>query len=98
MNFPDHHLFTDADCEAILAEAKSRDLVPITTEKDRVRLNRREATRPSGWRRRRETFPVRVRFEEPRRLTTLISDAVAAHGSAYRREPVTSRGGATVPA
>jgi tetraacyldisaccharide 4'-kinase len=41
MDFPDHHLFTDAECEAILAEAKRRELVPITTEKDRVRLNRR---------------------------------------------------------
>ena len=35
-----------------------------------------------------ETFPVRVRFDEPRRLATLIRDAVAAHGSAYRREPL----------
>ena len=55
MNFPDHHLFTDAECEAILAEAKSRDLVPITTEKDRVRLNGR-GERPRGWRRRRRRF------------------------------------------
>ena len=28
MDFPDHHLFTDADCEAILAEAKSREPRP----------------------------------------------------------------------
>ena len=97
MDFPDHHLFTDADCEAILAEAKNRDLVPITTEKDRVRLNGRggAAARLAAAT---ETFPVRVRFEEPRRLATLIADAVAAHGSAYRREPVIPRGGATVPA
>ena len=97
MNFPDHHLFTDAECEAILAEAKSRDLVPITTEKDRVRLNRRgeAAARLAAAT---ETFPVRIRFDEPRRLTTLITDAIAAHGSAYRREPVISRGGAKVPA
>lgn len=97
LNFPDHHLFTDADCEAILAEAKGRDLVPITTEKDRVRLNRRGET-AARLARATETFPVRVRFDEPRRLATLIADAIAAHHSPYRREPVISRGGATVPA
>ena len=97
MNFPDHYLFTDADCEKILAEARSRDLVPITTEKDRVRLNRRGET-AARLAAATETLPVRIRFEEPRRLTTLITDAVAAHGSPYRRAPVISRGGATVPA
>ena len=77
-------------------EAKSRDLVPITTEKDRVRLSgageaaaRLIATS--------ETFPVRVRFEEPRRLKTLIVDALAGHASAYRHEPVTYSA-ETVPA
>ena len=45
-----------------------------------------------------ETLPVRIRFEEPRRLTTLITDAVASHASPYRRSPVISRGGAPVPA
>jgi tetraacyldisaccharide 4'-kinase len=97
MDFPDHHLFTEADCEAILTEAKKRELVPITTEKDRVRLNGigGAAARLIAAT---ETLPVRVRFEEPRRLATLIADAVAAHGSAYRREPVISRGGVKVPA
>jgi tetraacyldisaccharide 4'-kinase len=90
MNFPDHHLFTEEDCAKILAEAKARDLVPICTEKDRVRLNRREgvAARLAATT---ETFPVRIRFDEPRLLLTLIRDAVANHGSAYRREPVISR-------
>jgi tetraacyldisaccharide 4'-kinase len=97
MNFPDHHIFTDADCEMIIGEAKSRDLVPITTEKDRVRLNGRgeAAERLAAAT---EIFPVRIRFEEPRRLTTLITDAIAAHGSAYRHRKVISRGGAKVPA
>ena len=97
MDFPDHHLFTDADCEAIMAEARNRDLVPITTEKDRVRLNRRGET-AARLAATTEIFPVRIKFEEPRRLTILITDAIAAHGSAYRREPVISRGGAKVPA
>jgi len=97
MSFPDHHLFTDADCEAILAEAKSRELVPITTEKDRVRLNGRgdAAARLAAAT---ETFPVRVSFEEPRRLNALITDAIAAHDAAWRHRPVTSRDAEKVPA
>ena len=82
MSFPDHHLFSHADCEAILAEAKSRGLVPITTEKDRVRLTRvgDAAERLAAAT---EVFPIRVRFEEPRRLEALIRDAVAAHANAH---------------
>lgn len=80
MSFPDHHQFTHAECEAILAEAKSRGLVPITTEKDRVRLERAgdAAERLAAVT---EVFPIRVRFEEPRRLVALIQDAVAAHAT-----------------
>jgi len=97
MDFPDHYLFTDADCEKILAEAKSRDLVPITTEKDRVRLNRRgeAAARLAAIT---EILPIRIRFAEPRRLTALITDAIARQGSAYRRAAVISRDGERVPA
>jgi tetraacyldisaccharide 4'-kinase len=98
MSFPDHHLFTQADCETILSEARSRDLVPITTEKDRVRLNGGgdAAARLAAAT---ETFPVRVGFEEPRRLITLITDAVSAHGTAYRLKPViSSRDAEKVPA
>jgi tetraacyldisaccharide 4'-kinase len=82
MSFPDHHVFTHEECEAILAEAKSRNLVPITTEKDRVRLNRGSdaAERLAAAT---ETLPIHVVFEEPRRLSVLIEDAVASHASAY---------------
>lgn len=97
MSFPDHHLFTPTDCEAILKEAKERDLVPITTEKDRVRLNGggEAAARLAAAT---ETFPVRIRFEEPRRLNALITDAIAAHASTYRLKPVISRDEEKVPA
>ena len=37
-DFPDHHSYSDADAAAILSESAARDLVPVTTEKDRVRL------------------------------------------------------------
>lgn len=97
MSFPDHHVFTPADCDSILSEAKSRDLVPITTEKDRVRLNGcgDSAARLAAAT---ETFPVRVSFEEPRRLIALITDAIAAHATAYRLKPVISRDAEKVPA
>jgi tetraacyldisaccharide 4'-kinase len=97
MSFPDHHMFTEADCDVILSEAKARDLVPITTEKDRVRLNGggESAERLAAAT---ETFPVRVSFEEPRRLMTLITDAVAAHASTYRLRPVISGDEEKVPA
>jgi tetraacyldisaccharide 4'-kinase len=85
MDFPDHRLFSEAECEKILAEAAARDLVPITTEKDRVRLSGRggAAERLAAVT---ESFPIRVRFEEPRRLTALITDCVERYGSAGRLE------------
>jgi tetraacyldisaccharide 4'-kinase len=98
MSFPDHHVFTGDECETILEEARKRDLVPITTEKDRVRLAHGgdAAERLAAAT---EVLPIQVRFDEPRRLAVLVEDAVAAHFSAYRRvRPVISRGGEPVPA
>jgi tetraacyldisaccharide 4'-kinase len=93
MSFPDHHLFSDADCERILAEAMHRNLVPITTEKDRTRLSGR-AGAAQRLAEAAELFPIRIRFEEPRRLTALIADAVAAHADVYRRELPATAGAA----
>ena len=45
-----------------------------------------------------ESFPVRVRFEEPKRLSALIRNAVDAYASTYRRTGVSVRGEAPVPA
>ena len=96
MDFADHHWFSDVECETILAQAKRRDLIPITTEKDRVRLLGRErrGRAPCAAT---ETFPVRARFDEPQRLATMIADAVAGHSDVYRRQ-VIPNGAETVPA
>jgi tetraacyldisaccharide 4'-kinase len=95
--FPDHHRFTDVECEVILAQAKHRDLVPITTEKDQARLSGRggpaELLAQAA-----ETFPIRIRFDEPTRLSNLIGDAIARHGSAYRRSEVIAKAGGEAPA
>ncbi|WP_182086725.1 tetraacyldisaccharide 4'-kinase [Aureimonas sp. ME7] len=37
-DFPDHHPFTEEDAAALLREADAKDLVPVTTAKDHVRL------------------------------------------------------------
>jgi tetraacyldisaccharide 4'-kinase len=97
MDFPDHHPFSDPDCAAILAAAEAKELVPITTEKDRMRLvglggaaaRLLDAA---------ETFPVRVQFAEPKRLLALIDDAVGAYGSAFRRFGITASAAARAPA
>jgi tetraacyldisaccharide 4'-kinase len=37
-NFPDHHSYTAEDAAALLAQAKAGGLMPVTTEKDMMRL------------------------------------------------------------
>lgn len=37
-SFPDHHAYTGADAERILARCDAEKLIPVTTEKDLVRL------------------------------------------------------------
>jgi len=97
MSYPDHHVFTHDDCEAILSEASRRGLVPITTEKDRVRLGHGgdAAERLAAAA---EVLPVHLRFEEPKLLAVLVENAIAGYASAYRRaRPLISSGEETVP-
>ncbi|MPZ58244.1 MAG: tetraacyldisaccharide 4'-kinase [Rhizobiales bacterium] len=42
--FPDHHAYSRADATSLLADAKAGGLVPVTTEKDMVRLAGRPDT------------------------------------------------------
>ncbi|PIK72232.1 tetraacyldisaccharide 4'-kinase [Methylobacterium frigidaeris] len=61
--FPDHHAFTEAETDALAAEATRRDLLLVTTEKDRVRL---PAALPVT------TLPVVLALEEPEALAGLL--------------------------
>ncbi|KMO31423.1 tetraacyldisaccharide 4'-kinase [Methylobacterium variabile] len=61
--FPDHHAFTAAEAAALAAEAARRDLLLVTTEKDRVRL---PAEMPVG------TLPVVLALEDPEALAGLL--------------------------
>lgn len=61
--FPDHHTFTAAEVEALTAEAARRDLLLVTTEKDRVRL---PASMPVA------TLPVVLALDAPEILADLL--------------------------
>lgn len=97
VSFPDHHPFSETDCEMLLAEAARRQLSLITTAKDRARLRGRAgvAARLAAAT---ETLAIRIRFDEPKRLTALLSDALEAHAGAYRRALRVSPAAVPVPA
>lgn len=75
MPFPDHHVFSEADARWIMRIADEDDLIPVTTEKDAVRLEG-EGQALAELRRRTELFPVRLVFDEPTKLEALIRRAL----------------------
>lgn len=77
-DFPDHHMFTEADAQRLLVKARRLKATLVTTEKDRVRL----FSAPEGSARARLrdaalTVPVRALIDELPTLEALIRDAVA---------------------
>lgn len=77
MPFPDHHIFSDRDARWIMRIADEDGLVPITTEKDAVRLEGGGGAL-AELRQRMELFPVRLTFDEPAKLDVLIRRALDA--------------------
>jgi len=75
MEFPDHHPFTDDDCEAVIKLADEKGLTPITTVKDQVRLIGRDGTAGYLYEHA-EVFPVIAIFHEPRRLMQVIREGL----------------------
>ena len=69
--FADHHAYDAREIEALIAEASARDLTPVTTEKDHVRL-------APAFRRAVLALPVTLRFERPERVAALLGRALAA--------------------
>ena len=65
-NFPDHHLFTAREFDALRAEAVRHGALLATTEKDRVRLTSRQAQAVIA-------LPVTLRFEEPAAAREILS-------------------------
>lgn len=64
-SFPDHHPYSRADVEALLAEAESNEAVLVTTAKDAVRL-------PADLRARVTILGVTLDWEDPSLLTPLF--------------------------
>jgi len=64
-SFPDHHPFTRADIEALLAEAEANEALAVTTAKDSVRL-------PADLRARVSVLSVALDWEDPALLTPLF--------------------------
>ena len=64
--FPDHHPYGELEIAALIAEARRAGAVPVTTEKDAVRL---PATLRSGI----ETLPVAVCWRDEAALDRLLA-------------------------
>ncbi len=71
--FPDHHRYTPQEAKSLLAEAETRGLKLVTTEKDWVRL----AGTPEleTLRTRAEPLPIAITFSDEPRLRQLILSA-----------------------
>ena len=68
--FADHHRYKPGEIGAIIQHAKERDAVPVTTEKDHVRL-------PPGTREIVRTLPVPLAWREPEEPRKLLAPLVA---------------------
>jgi tetraacyldisaccharide 4'-kinase len=64
--FDDHHDYSDADIAALLAAAENRGAVPVTTEKDAMRL-------PASVRATVEVLPVSVRWRDEAAVQSLLA-------------------------
>ena len=74
-SFPDHHRYTAAEAQGLIARAQAENLVLITTEKDHVRLAGDPAL--AALKAHASTLPVRLVIDE--------QDAISANG-VERRE------------
>ncbi len=86
LTVPDHHAFTESDAGRILALARSHKALPVTTEKDRVRLWGTSGLRGELWQQSR-AVGIRLILEErdSGRLEALLSAAVAARSARQSR-------------
>lgn len=75
----DHHAYTADDVAAILAEARERDCLVATTEKDMVKL---EKLWPAAERERLLIVPITLTFDAPERIGGLLDDARARRSGA----------------
>lgn len=67
-DFPDHHPYTDSEIGELLERADALNAIPITTEKDAVRLSPHTRTRVA-------TLPIEVTWQDPAQIDRLITTA-----------------------
>ena len=71
MSFADHHRFSAADAERLIADADAAGLRLVTTEKDMARLAG-ETGALARLRERAEAFPVVLEFDDPAAIGAMI--------------------------
>jgi tetraacyldisaccharide 4'-kinase len=77
--FPDHHPFSAAEIDVLMAEAKSRDLMLVTTEKDFVRLGAAAHANNIA------PFAVTMQFNDRATLRSFLIDRLGkARGKKFR--------------
>jgi tetraacyldisaccharide 4'-kinase len=82
--FADHHRFSMSEVEMLIADAKRDDLIPVTTEKDLVRL--RGDAQLSVLARKIVPFPVTLQFDDAAGLKTFLADRLfKAREKGFRR-------------
>lgn len=69
----DHHVYRPGEAEALLAHARAKGLVPVTTEKDAARLPALDGLL---------ALPVTARLEDPAGLRALLAAALARRRAA----------------
>jgi tetraacyldisaccharide 4'-kinase len=79
--FPDHHPFTKAEVDGLIAEARGNGLTPVTTEKDFARLGS-GASAPHGI----VPFAVTLEFDQAGELRRFVSERLfKARDNKFRR-------------
>ncbi len=74
-SFPDHHPYDGADAQRLLALAEAKTLIPVTTEKDMVRLSGHDRTLATLAAKAR-AIPVTLMFEDGAAVKKLVLRAV----------------------
>jgi tetraacyldisaccharide 4'-kinase len=72
-SFPDHHPYSAGEIRALLGDAEKTGALPVTTEKDLVRI----AARDAGLALKAMALPVRLGFADEKAIERLMSDALA---------------------
>lgn len=78
-SFPDHHVFTEQDAEKILSRCRSQDAMPITTQKDFVRLLAApEHTFAAELRQVSKVLKIQIEWENPDSIDVMLRGLMAS--------------------